>query len=813
MSFLPEVHPAVVSAMLEHGRRLRPRTSSAAQLVLNRALRDRADGIREVLAAGALVGGTWSSVSEYVKEASPREVAELESDAAPWWRALGRITLLHAETVEDEALASSFFAIAGQLDGHRSLSLGEHLSILQAAWDTRELDVFGAIPAGASSLPDIEHQFIELDLIAVKHGAGSHQWLDQLNGRIFSPQGLAPLHLSTQGRTLYDRITSEAPEAAVDSPLITVVMTTFKRHQEILTSVHSILRQTWKNLELLIVDDASGSEFEPLLEELEQLDVRIRVIRQVENSGTYLCRNRAMSDARGEYITFQDDDDWSHPQRLERQVAPMLEDRRIHSTLSHCVRTTEDLHFRYAAVTSSRMNSSSLMFRRRDLSILGGFDSVRKGGDSEFIRRLCEAIPGRQEVIKEILALVRLTQGSLSRTDFGAGWNHPSRSEYWEAAQWWHRSIRLGASPVIATFESGRTFPAPRRFQGAGRVDSMPSEFDVVLVGDFAADVPWASLAWNRLQFALEKYDSVGIIHLNSPARPTGRPPRIAASVRALIHAGRVERLLPTDDVRIGRMIICDAAVLEFQDLTRWEATCGTAVLYADTSPAEYGEPSFWSTRDVLGALHAMFDPDDVAWVAADHGVRSSLEQSGATLLTKDIPYSMCTDAIFVAKRYPATVPVIGRCSPHLAVGWPGDKVLFDRVYPDSADIDVRIYGDTRALREAGRGVPRHWLWFQPHDFAFSTFVQSLDFYVYSGDKAPSTTELRVMLSVIAAGRVVIIDEKFEHVLGGAAVSSSVDDLRSTMMSLQRNTALYEAQVVRARRLLKERLVGAAPLV
>jgi hypothetical protein len=713
------------------------------------------------------------------------------------------MTLLHAETVEDQVLANQFFAVAARVDGHQHLDLGEHLSILQAAWDARNFDVIAKLPVESSSLSRIEQEFIALDLLAEDYGAGSEQWVNQLNASVFAPRELSSVYLEREGRTPYDGLASNPSQFRDDGPLITVVMTTFRRHDEILTSVHSILRQSWSNLELLVIDDASGPEFESLLEELESLDVRIRVIRQSENSGTYVCRNRALGEARGEFITFQDDDDWSHPERLERQVLPMLADGHIHSTLSYCVRATEDLHFRYGAVTATRMNSSSLMFRSRDIPTLVGFDTVRKAGDSEFIRRLCEALPGEQKVLTEILAIVRLTLGSLSRTDFGAGWNHPSRSEYWEAAKWWHEQVGLGADPSIDSSQVTRSFPAPRRFVGKAQVDAMRSKYDVVIVGDFSTTAPWASVAWNQLQYARQHQGAVGIIHLNAPARPTGRPTRIAPEVRALIHTGAVERILPTDEVSIDTLFVCDASVLELQDVARWKLECGRAFLLADSPPAESGGRSFWSVNDVIASLERMFGITATEWISGDADVCSTLQAEGQRVHEMTPAFSLHANSMNVAKRYPRAVPVLGRLAPSSAGGWPADREEFKRAYPDSRYADVRILGDVRSLRQARHQVPPRWIWFNPVDYRFSLFVQQVDFYVYFGDEPPSAAEFRGMLSVMAAGRVVVIEDKYAGLFGGAAVSCSIEDVRDTIGTLHRDSEGYVAQVGVARRIIE----------
>lgn len=109
-------------------------------------------------------------------------------------------------------------------------------------------------------------------------------------------------------------------------PLISVVLTSHNRAQYLPESIESILNQSCSDFELLIVDDASddpGPDAVGPVEITRQYaarDNRIRPIHLTNNLGLGGARNRGVSEARGTYIAFQDDDDVSLPQRLEKQL-------------------------------------------------------------------------------------------------------------------------------------------------------------------------------------------------------------------------------------------------------------------------------------------------------------------------------------------------------------------------------------------------------------------------------------------------------------------------------------------------------------
>ena len=84
-------------------------------------------------------------------------------------------------------------------------------------------------------------------------------------------------------------------------------------------AIDSVLNQTLRDLELIIVDDASTDATRWILAEYERRDPRVRIIANPTNMGC-TCRNLAFEAARAKYIAIHDADDISRPDRLERQA-------------------------------------------------------------------------------------------------------------------------------------------------------------------------------------------------------------------------------------------------------------------------------------------------------------------------------------------------------------------------------------------------------------------------------------------------------------------------------------------------------------
>lgn len=99
-------------------------------------------------------------------------------------------------------------------------------------------------------------------------------------------------------------------------PLVSAIIPTHNRSELLLKAVNSVLEQTWENMEIIIVDDASGDETPDLLCELSKTD-NIKVIRNEVSIGAAASRNIAINHANGEFIAGLDDDDLWRPRRIE----------------------------------------------------------------------------------------------------------------------------------------------------------------------------------------------------------------------------------------------------------------------------------------------------------------------------------------------------------------------------------------------------------------------------------------------------------------------------------------------------------------
>ncbi|KQV33364.1 MULTISPECIES: glycosyltransferase family 2 protein [unclassified Rhizobium] len=99
---------------------------------------------------------------------------------------------------------------------------------------------------------------------------------------------------------------------------VSVILPTYNRTRTLPAAIASVLSQSYTNFELIVVDDASQEDVESLVKGID--DPRIRYIRRPVNGGAAAARNTGLSEARGQFIAFQDSDDLWLPGKLMKQV-------------------------------------------------------------------------------------------------------------------------------------------------------------------------------------------------------------------------------------------------------------------------------------------------------------------------------------------------------------------------------------------------------------------------------------------------------------------------------------------------------------
>ena len=266
----------------------------------------------------------------------------------------------------------------------------------------------------------------------------------------FIAAGLAALELADPQRPLaFDNLATGPVANHTDAAAakISVIMPAYNAAKTLSVALNSVLAQSWDNLEVLIVDDASTDDTWFIIQSLAAADRRVRPLRHDENRGTYGARNTGLRHASGELVTVHDADDWSHPEKFAVQATDLLETGKpFNTTVS--VRIFPDLSVRLKLINSAVLhnNIGSLMARRSGLIAIGGWDEPRIGGDDELHFRLLGLHHAEPNPILSgvplTLTLARPDSLSASSATGVATIKYGAHRQYKEAYRYWH-SVEL----------------------------------------------------------------------------------------------------------------------------------------------------------------------------------------------------------------------------------------------------------------------------------------------------------------------------------------------------------------------------------
>lgn len=187
-----------------------------------------------------------------------------------------------------------------------------------------------------------------------------------------------------------------------DGPLVSVVMPTYNRASFLDEAIGSVRDQSWKNWELLLVDDRSTDGTAELVSAMAAREPRIRYLKNDRTPGSGGARNRGIAEAQGDFVAFLDSDDRWYPQHLERVLARFAAHPDV--SLVGCD------HCRINRASGERKTASEYMF---ELIEIWEKDPIARGimrGDE--IRRDIQEICRREQFVTFVIAEILWLQTS-----------------------------------------------------------------------------------------------------------------------------------------------------------------------------------------------------------------------------------------------------------------------------------------------------------------------------------------------------------------------------------------------------------------
>lgn len=303
------------------------------------------------------------------------------------------------------------------------------------------------------------------------------KWLAHVNEYV-RPFDIEPIELKPEGPTRFHRLTAAVPRRIETGPLVSVILCAFNAEATLEHAAQSILNQTWRPLELIIVDDASTDATPSVAEALARRDDRVKIHRNPVNLGCDVAKNPALDLATGQYITCQDADDWAHPERIERQIN-VLRSAPADIKVAHACFVRVNRHGEFTRFYSSLdrvsydgalrpMAPTSLIERTFFREKLGHWDSVRFAADAELFLRTVSVFPDNTAIYPILACFALDSETAATHDPIRGGYSRsPLSKRYYQSCRNWHATL----SPDTARMP----FPHPRE----SRLFYAPAAFTV----------------------------------------------------------------------------------------------------------------------------------------------------------------------------------------------------------------------------------------------------------------------------------------------------------------------------------------------
>lgn len=811
---------SVARVLREHPYIMRQHRKSAVLWTLNRT---RSVPGREFLAflasGGALsLERILAALGDYrdpqLRRKAHRVLRPLD---AVWTPELAKILFTHGASANEALSSATLYEYLATRFGMHRLSRG-HLhnwteALLaagladQAAELLRSWDEHGDIESRL--LADTVNPF-SYDERSSERSGDVEAWLRYVNAPLIGA-GLEPVSVGEGSVEPLDRIVCEPTELIDGAESVTVVITAFCPDEKLLSATRSALRSSWRNLRVLIVDDASGPEYDDIYRQMLELDPRVDVERLTENGGTYAARNFALANVTSDLVTFQDSDDWMHPRRIQRQVEHLREHPELLANLSSSVRVTDQLEFSNHRPIAAKLCEPSILLRReRVVATVGYFDRVRKNADAEYRRRI-GAFSGEDVPIVEPIALTwqRSTLGSLSFAEIGRDWVSQPRRVHTDAASMWHERIAEGSASALLPDGPRRdaVFYAPPEVRGT----QPDSHFDVVFLSDWLVRGRHGTASHaneDELVALLAAGYRVAIAHVEAFWSMNDAFSRFSTGVLDLLASGRIELVQLNAHIETDLLVIRFPPLLEFLNPSRSGIRAGRVVVVATQAPQD--SDGSVHRYDVALCSQRVTEAFGLApsWIPQGPTVRAAIADLVAPRSLSELDLGSVIDRgrwATAERPRDRDQPVVGRYSRDHISTWPATRRAARQAY-SSARFDTVIMGASRSLTQlfGDRAWPRRWIVYDDGARATAHFLSRLDFFVYFCAETQPAVEERFLLEALASGVVVILPRRFEPVFGDAALYREPREVEQTVLELFADPDTYRAQVERGWRHLEQ---------
>lgn len=632
------------------------------------------------------------------------------------------------------------------------------------------------------------------------------EWLKNINDflGVFS---LAPVSLSKTSTSRFMRLQVVSKLPFVEGPLITVIMPAFNAEQTLQHAVNSVLAQTWRSIQLIIVDDCSNDNTLSIAMALAEKDSRIVVLHNPVNVGPYVSKNLALRIARGDYITGHDADDWAHPERLARHMQAILsESSPPKASLSGMIRVNE-----FGAVTRfSKLGPNtqdgvlsaafiSCFFEKKFLlEVLGGWEEVKFAGDSELIKR-AEKVLGCLLPRYNFVGMICLDRDGSLTNDPDHGHSpvigvSESRQNFRKIFTAWHEKS--------TTKDLFLPFPQAKRILDLPESIRVPVDFistvlehnyrsygskniecDICIVTDLRFPGGNASSTLDEIKYFQSKGMSLVLIHCPSPVSCGKSISDRYSSLTSIVdHFYSVNKVSARFLIVRHPAVICSSAF----EVLSLKLNAQSAAIVVNNSIVRPDGSAVYSL-DLLNDRLSCLDASSIRVYPLSPSIREELIDGLAPGFIADEDWSptfSATQFEFSPKSVIAPPYAIGRHGRDGREKWVETKEYMELVYPDHELFSIRILGGASNAYKVLGYMPSNWDVIPFGQVSPQDYLKTIDFFVYFPHTDLNEAFGRTIIEAVFIGVPCILPFKFEGLFGSLAFYCEPKDVRSLVMRL-----------------------------
>lgn len=586
---------------------------------------------------------------------------------------------------------------------------------------------------------------------------------------------------------------------------VTIIIPAYNSEQTITTTLLSLASQTWQNIEVIVVDDCSTDGTVDVVKEFAMKDDRFKIISLDKNGGPYVARNTALKVATGDYITINDADDWSHPQKIEIQARHLNQNVNVIANMSPQARVTEDFVFyrRGNPGFYIQPNMSSLMFRREVVvSKVGYWDSVRFAADSEFTQRI-KLHFGKEAIVNldtAPMSFQRQTEGSLTGSStFGYhGFKMGARRAYEQNHKRYHKRNKKA---YIGFPQGEREFIAP-----APMLPSFNNQdvihYDVILASDFR--FPGGTTMSNLEEIKAQSSMGLktGLVQIGCYIMNPDR--EVNNKITEAVESKQADWVVFGEEVSCDVLVVRQPWVLEEKQQYMPKIKFKKLEVIVNQPPKrDYGvdSESIYHISNCVENLISYFG-EVGTWYPIGPLVREALKKhheqdlSLINLSDQDWPNIINVDE-WVRDKLPPESNTIRICrhSRDQYVKWPDSKDDILAAYPSDKRYKVRVLGGAETPQSVLGYLPKNWEVYEFGAMSPKRFLSKNDVFVYYTHDEWVESFGRVIFEAMAVGLPVILPHHYKPLFKDAAIYAEIHEVRKAIDELMSSNEKYQSQV------------------